>query len=166
MKRQLTQLGTAVGAGVLLLLGSACGSTQGNGEPAAAPPAASSTQAPPAAGGIQPDRQPARTPPDGATAVPAAQIDYTKLPKGYPQLVWVDGAGTSLGAVAQEGGCGRVQAEISDQAADKVILTLVEVQPAKPRPCTMDLRYPKVSAQLEQPLGARTVVVQRAERKS
>lgn len=156
----MTRLTTAVGAGVLLLLGSACGSSQGtNAQPA---PATSATQAP--AG--TPDRQPVRTPPDGTTAVPATQVDYSRLPKGFPRLVWIAGDGKTLGAVAQEGGCGRASAEVSDEGADKVILTLVETQPAKPRPCTMDLRYPKVTTQLELPLGNRTVVVQHAQRKA
>jgi hypothetical protein len=155
----------AVGAGVLLVLGSACGSSQGtNAQPAPQTPAtqAPATQAP--AG--TPDRQPARTPPDGAKQLPAKQVDYSKLPKGFPRMVWVDGDGKTIGAVAQEGGCGRASAEVSDEGADKVILTLVETQPAKPRPCTMDLRYPKVTTQLELPLGNRTVVVQHAERKA
>ncbi|WP_208115917.1 hypothetical protein [Labedaea rhizosphaerae] len=151
----------AVGAGVLLVLGSACGSSQGtNAQPA--PQAPATTQAP--AG--TPDRQPARTPPDGAKQLPAKQVDYSKLPKGFPHMVWLDGDGKTIGAVAQEGGCGRASAEVSDEGADKVILTLVETQPAKPRPCTMDLRYPKVTTQLELPLGNRTVVVQHTERKA
>jgi hypothetical protein len=162
MKRHMTRLTTAVGAGVLLVLGSACGSTQGTDAKAPAPSAPASTQAP--AG--TPDRQPARTPPDGAKEVPAKQVDYSRLPKGFPHMVWVDGDGKTIGAVAQEGGCGRATAEVSDEGADKVILTLVETQPAKPRPCTMDLRYPKVTAQLELPLDNRTVVVQRAQRKA
>ena len=98
--------------------------------------------------------------------MPTNQVDYSRLPKGFPPLVWVAGDGKTIGAVAQEGGCGRASAEVSDEGADKVIVTLVETQPAKPRPCTMDLRYPKVTTQLELPLGNRTVVLQHAQRKA
>src|ERR1044072_9251341 len=100
----MTRLTTAVGAGVLLVLGSACGSQGTDAQPQA--PAATSPAQNPAPAGT-PDRQPARTPPDGAKAVPTNQVDYSRLPKGFPHLVWVAGDGKTIGAVAQEGGCGR-----------------------------------------------------------
>ncbi|GAB3464304.1 hypothetical protein [Actinophytocola sediminis] len=155
--------GIVVGAGVLLLL-TACANTQddqgGAGDPR---PPETSTQAPPS---TEPDRQPARKPPSGGESVTAGQIDATALPKGYPVLVWTEDDGRTIGVVAQEGGCGKASVEVPTQDATKVVVTMVETVPSGQQACTMDLRYPKVTTELDQPLDQRTVVLNNEQRKS
>jgi hypothetical protein len=98
--------------------------------------------------------------------VPQAQIDATALPGGYPTEVSVTDAGRTVEVKAQEGGCGKASAEVTEQTAATVRITLVETQPAAPGTmCTMDIRYPVVTATLTAPLGTRTVVLT-AERRS
>lgn len=158
----MKRLGTVVGAGVLLLLASACANPQDSQEPGTA----TSTTAVSTAESTTPDRQPARTPPNGGTKVPAAQIDDSALPEGYPQLVWTEEDGMSIGVVAQEGGCGKASVEIPEQTDEQVVVLMVETVPAKPQACTMDLRYPKITSELDAPLGDRTVVLKTEQRKS
>jgi len=160
MKR-LHTLKTIVGAGVLLAALSACGSGASPAEPAPAPPPATATQAPDA----EPDRQPARTPPEGGVQVATAQVDTTGLQENYPVMVWTLDNGSTLGVVAQEGGCGKASAEITEQSESKVAITLVETTPAEAQMCTMDLRYPKLTVELAQPLGERPVVLKNEQRK-
>jgi hypothetical protein len=156
----MKRLGTVVGAGVLLLLMSACAGTQESQDSAGDNrPTETSTSA-------EPDKQPARTPPSGGQEVPAGQLDTAALPKGYPVLVWTENGGRTLGAVAQEGGCGRASLEVAAQDASQVVLTMIETVPAEPKMCTMDLRYPKLTTELEQPLDQRTVVLKNEQRKS
>jgi hypothetical protein len=88
------------------------------------------------------------------------------LPKGYPQLVWTEDDGMSIGVVAQEGGCGRASVEIPEQTDKQVVVLMVETQPAEPKTCTMDLRYPKITTELDAPLGERTVVLKTEQRKA
>ena len=113
-----------------------------------------------------PDRQPARTPPAGGTPVEEQQIDDTALPQGYPKLVWTEEDGKAVGVVAQEGGCGRASVEVPEQTDKQVVVVLVETVPATPQNCTMDLRYPKITVDLDQPLGERSVVLKSEQRKS
>ena len=161
----MKRLGTVVGAGVLLLLASACANPQESQEPGTGAPTTTTT-APTTTGSTTPDRQPARTPPSGGAKVPAAQVDNSSLPKGYPQLVWTEDDGRSVGVVAQEGGCGKASVEIPEQTAEQVVVLMVETVPAEPQACTMDLRYPKVTAELDAPLGERTVVLKTEQRKA
>ncbi|WP_424185184.1 hypothetical protein ACOBQX_25290 [Actinokineospora sp. G85] len=160
---RLNSLKSLVGAGVLVAALSACGSAQdtqdGN---AAAPPPTTATRQP----GDQPDRQPARTPPEGGAEVPDAQIDQTGLAEQYPVMVWTVDNGATLGVVAQEGGCGKASAEVTEQSDSRVAVTLVETTPASEQMCTMDLRYPKLTLELDQPLGARTVVLTSEKRRA
>ncbi|WP_459717328.1 hypothetical protein [Actinophytocola sp. KF-1] len=144
------------------MLASACANPQDSQEPGTGTP----TTATSTAESTTPDRQPARTPPSGGTKVPTAQIDDSALPKGYPQLVWTEDDGTSIGVVAQEGGCGKASVEIPEQTDEQVVVLMVETVPAKPQACTMDLRYPKVTSELDAPLGDRTVVLKTEQRKS
>lgn len=160
----MKRLGTVVGAGVLLLLMSACANQQesqdkpGGDKPETSAP----VQEPPGQG--QPDRQPARTPPSGGEKVETAQIDQTGLPKNYPVLVWTEDDGATVGVVAQEGGCGKASVENSE--TDKLVtVTMVETTPKEPKPCTMDLRYPKLTTELKAPLGDRQIVLKSAQRK-
>jgi hypothetical protein len=151
----------AVGAGALVLLG-ACGGEK------------SGSQNPPAGGEptltIVPPSEPSEpsegpgVPPADAVAVPGDQLDFAALPEGYPKQVWTVGDGRILVAKAQEGGCNRASAEVTEQTDARVVLTLVETQPAQPGMCTMDIRYPVVSVTLDEPLGDRTVTL-RAERR-
>ena len=160
MKR-LNTLKTIVGAGVLLAALSSCGGGQSTSEPAAAPPPVTATQAPDA----QPDRQPARTPPEGGVQVTETQIDTTGLKQQYPVMVWTVDNGSTLGVVAQEGGCGKASAEVTEQSDSQVVVTLVETTPAESQMCTMDLRYPKLTIELAQPLAERQVVLKSEQRK-
>ena len=156
----MKRLGTVVGAGVLLLLASACANPQESEEPGAGTTGTTATSE-----SATPDRQPARTPPAGGDAVPKPQIDNSQLPKGYPQLVWTQDDGMSIGVVAQEGGCGKASVEIPEQTDKQVVVLMVETQPAQPKACTMDLRYPKITSELDAPLGERTVVLKAEQRK-
>jgi hypothetical protein len=156
----MKRLGTVVGAGVLLLLASACANPQENQGASTDRPTATSTSS------TQPDRQPARTPPAGGTPVAPQQIDTSTLPEGYPVLVWTEGDGATLGVVAQEGGCGRASVEVQQQTDTQVVVMTVETVPATPKSCTMDLRYPKLTSELDAPLGNRTVVLKHEQRKA
>jgi hypothetical protein len=161
MNRHTNRLGTVVGAGVLVLFVGACGNPQENQEAAGdTRPTEVSTPT-----STEPDRQPARTPPTGAEEVPASQLDTAALPDRYPVLVWTEGEGRTVGVVAQEGGCGRASLEVPTQDAEQVVITMVETVPDDGRACTMDLRYPKLTTELEQPLDQRTVVLRNEQRK-
>ncbi len=100
-------------------------------------------------------------PPPGGTAVPAAQVDASALPEGYPRLVWIQGDGRTVGAYGQEGGCTQVHSELREQTPQLVRITFVEVT-MSPGPCTMDLRFRPLTRQLEAPLGERSVVLTRS----
>lgn len=156
----MKRLGTVVGAGVLLLLASACANPQENQEARTDQPTATSETTT-----TTPDRQPARTPPAGGTAVGPQQLDTSTLPHGYPVMVWTEDDGATVGVVAQEGGCGRASVEVPRQTDAQVEVLMVETVPAKPQSCTMDLRYPKLTAELDAPLGDRTVVLRSEQRK-
>jgi hypothetical protein len=156
----MRRLGTVVGAGVLLLLASACANPQETRETRADRPTATSETT------TTPDRQPARTPPAGGTPVTQQQLDTSGLPQGYPVLVWTEDGGATVGVVAQEGGCGRASVEVPQQTDTQVVVLMVETVLATPKMCTMDLRYPKLTAELDAPLGSRTVVLKAEQRKS
>lgn len=158
----MKRLGTVVGAGVLLLLASACANPQENQEASTDRPTATSAPS----SSAEPDRQPARTPPAGGTPVTQQQIDTSQLPQGYPVLVWTEGDGATVGVVAQEGGCGKASVEVTQQTDTQVVVTTVETVPATPKSCTMDLRYPKLTGELDAPLGDRTVVLKHEQRKA
>jgi hypothetical protein len=156
----MKRLGTVVGAGVLVLLASACANPQENQQtPGDNPPGNTSTSE------ATPDKQPARKPPEGGTPVRAAQIDATALPKGYPVMVWTVDKGRAVGVVAQEGGCGKASVELAAQTDSQVVLTLVETTPADAEMCTMDLRYPKITTDLDESLNERQVVLKAEQRK-
>ena len=112
----------------------------------------------------QPDRQPARTPPSGGEKVAAAQLDTKALPKNYPVMVWTEDDGKTVGVVAQEGGCGKASVEQAESDA-QVVVTMVETTPSEPKACTMDLRYPKLTTELTEPLGDRKIVLKSESRK-
>lgn len=153
----------ALAAGALIVLGAGCGNVtdQGSGNGGGADTGKQPvTVSPPP---TTPDRQPARTPPEGGVAVPKARID-ADLPKRYPVMVWTVDDGRTVGVVAQEGGCGKASAELTEQSANRISITLVETVPAETKMCTMDLRYPKIAVPLDAPLGDRTVALSHEQR--
>jgi hypothetical protein len=140
-----------------MLAASACGAKQdGQVTPGAqlpvapAPPASSS----PPAHGMSPPA------PNGGTPVTQNQVDAKTLPGDYPRNLWTLEDGRTLVAYGQEGGCGKVRADVAEQSATTVRVVFVESVPKVNRPCTMDLRYPPLTIRLDQPLGNRTVVLE------
>ncbi|HEY2724055.1 MAG TPA: hypothetical protein VGI84_05170 [Pseudonocardiaceae bacterium] len=153
----MRRIGSAV-AGVALL-GALAGCAEKpeqvgfGGRPQPAQPAVGHAAVPGGAGGWP-------APPQGAYELPPSQIDSAALPPGYPRLVWTQGDGRTVGAYGQEGGCTEVHPEVREQNAQAVRIALVEVT-SSPGPCTMDLRFPPVTAQLDTPLEHRTVIIER-----
>lgn len=163
----MTRLASIIGAAALLAVMGACADPQDAATPPAAqPPAQSAPEQTGQPEQSEPDRQPARTPPSGGEAVSAAQVEESALPEGYPVMVWTEDDGRTVGAVAQEGGCGKASAEVAEQGAERVVVVLVESTPATAEMCTMDLRYPKLTVELAEPLGDRQVVLKSEQRKS
>ncbi|GGS50930.1 MULTISPECIES: hypothetical protein [Actinokineospora] len=152
------RIGILVGT-ALLALATACAEPQSAPEQAPVPPAQSAPADDPA-------DQSGRIPPAGSTPVPDAQLETAALPEGYPVEVWTADGGATLGLGAQEGGCGKASAEVTEQTAEKVAVTIVETTPAKAEVCTMDIRYVTVTAELKEPLGEREVVITTEQRKS
>ncbi|MCI2419807.1 hypothetical protein MOQ72_20380 [Saccharopolyspora sp. K220] len=106
---------------------------------------------------MQPKPEQERTP------VAESAIDATLLPKGYPKKVWTQDNGMVVVATGQEGGCSKVHAELTEQAADHIKIVFVEETPEPPGICTMDLRYPPLAVQLNAPLDARKVVLEQRD---
>jgi hypothetical protein len=152
------RIGILVGT-AFLAVATACGTPQPTPEQAPVPPAQSAPADDPA-------NQPGRVPPAGSDPLPATQIEAAALPEGYPVEAWTADGGKTVGLSAQEGGCGKASAEVTSQAADKVVLTIVETTPEKAEMCTMDIRFVKVAVELDQPLGDREVVLKSEQRKS
>ncbi|MET1072679.1 MAG: hypothetical protein ABWY11_08545 [Umezawaea sp.] len=98
-------------------------------------------------------------PPNGGVAVPPEKIDAAALPDQYPKQVWTESEGAVIGVIGQEGGCSKVTAEVAEQSATTVRLVLVETMPSAQQMCTMDIRFPPLTAKLDAPLGDRTVVL-------
>jgi hypothetical protein len=57
-----------------------------------------------------------------------------------------------------------VRGELAEQNPQRVVLRLVE-HTTSDGPCTMEIRYVPVSVELAEPLGERTVVLQRTATK-
>ncbi|WP_103351736.1 hypothetical protein [Amycolatopsis sp. CA-128772] len=163
-----------VGTGAFLLLATACaGPDLPTSQPAAggvstAPTGSVSTPAspsvPPSPGDPvvpqpNPPGKPRLTVPEGSTPVPAAKIDATALPAGFPHEVWTSNGGTILDIRAQEGGCGHALGEAAEQTAGHVVVNLSETKAQTGQMCTMDIRYPVISVALAAPLDQRTVVL-------
>ncbi|RCW44002.1 hypothetical protein DFQ14_105147 [Halopolyspora algeriensis] len=152
----MRRLHTTVGAGVLLLAATACAEQQPDVGFGGKPPTSSSIeQRPPAS--VRPN------PPEGRSNVPAKQIDATALPKSYPREVWTQHDGTVVAATGQEGGCGSVHAELTEQTAKKVGIVFIEEIPKAADACTMDIRYRPVTVELDAPLDTRTVVLEQRQ---
>ncbi len=147
----MKRLHTTVGAGVLLLAFTACAGQQEDvgfgGQPPAPEPAAP----------VQPKPEQERTPvPENL--IKAESQSGTTVPR-----VWTQDGGSAVVTNGQEGGCSKVHAEVADQNAQQVKVVLVNETPDPPGICTMDLRYPPVAVQLDEPLGERTVVLEKRE---
>ena len=165
-------LAKVAGTGALLLMATACaGQDLPTGRPAGgtsldptgsvstSPQPTTSTPAPPTSPSANPPGKPRLTVPEGSTPVPAAKIDATALPAGYPHEVWTSNGGTILDIRAQEGGCGHALGEATEQTADHVVVNLSETKAQTGQMCTMDIRFPVISVALAAPLDQRTVVL-------
>ncbi|MGH3432419.1 MAG: hypothetical protein ACRDQB_06240 [Thermocrispum sp.] len=102
-------------------------------------------------------------PPAGAKPLPSKQIDADALPQGHPKKVQVKGS--TLAITAQESGCEKATAELGKQGDSQVVVTLLVTQPKEAEMCTMDIRFPSLSVQLDEPIGERTVVLKHDKRK-
>lgn len=151
----MRSLGTVIGAGALLLL-TACASTQPSVAPGNSGPTLT-TEAGPAPSSEEPDFD--SPVPPGAKEVPKAKVDATAVPEDRPRTVWTEGDGSTLGLVAQEAGCGKASVEIAEQGPQVVKVVMVETTPKDAQVCTMDIRYPPLTAKLDAPLGERAVVL-------
>jgi hypothetical protein len=159
-----------VGAGLVLFAATACA---GQGTPAGQPESSTSVVSGGATGGFSDGMtpvprkdsttstsgRPKQVVPEGTTEVPAKQIDASALPADYPRDVTTGNGGTVLSIRAQEGGCGRVSAAVVEQAAQRVVVNLKETKAQTNQMCTMDIRTPVISATLDAPLAARTLVL-------
>ncbi|HKN51854.1 MAG TPA: hypothetical protein VJX66_05095 [Amycolatopsis sp.] len=117
------------------------------------------TSSPPSPNPPNPPGKPRLTVPQGSLPVPAAQIDASALPAGYPHEVWTSNGGTILNIRAQEGGCGHAVGNAVEQTAQHVVINLSETKGMTGQMCTMDIRFPVISVALAAPLDARTVVL-------
>ncbi|WP_200797459.1 hypothetical protein [Streptoalloteichus hindustanus] len=145
--------------GAALVLVGACGQEQPKIGFGGAPPAVGSSSASVTPAPTEDETTP--KPPNGARALPPDRVDASGLPEGYPRLVWFqDADGRTLGAYGQEGGCGRVEAKVTEQTAQRVRILFTETTPTGAQQCTMDLRYPPKTVTLDAPLGDRAVVLQ------
>jgi hypothetical protein len=133
-------LTTAVGAGALVLAMGACGQTH--------------TTLPGSTEGIAPAGQ------GGSLRdVPAAQVDASGLPAGYPTHVQLDDNGATLAVQSEEGGCEHSSAEVTGQDATSVHVLLTRTLADSNRICTKELRLKQLTVQLDQPLADRKVVL-------
>ncbi|EOD69414.1 hypothetical protein [Amycolatopsis vancoresmycina] len=158
-----------VGTGAFLLMATACaGQDMATSQPAggvSTAPTGSVSTLPSASEPVvpqptpNPPGKPRLTVPEGSTPVPAAKIDATALPAGFPREVWTSNGGTILDIRAQEGGCGHALGEAAEQTAGHVVVNLSETKAQTGQMCTMDIRYPVISVALAAPLDQRTVVL-------
>lgn len=152
----MRSLGTAVGAGALLVALVGCATSQPSVGVGAGPTlttAPSSSSAPP------PSEEFESPVPPGGTAVPEDRVDATAIPEDTPRTVWTEADGSVLGVIGQEAGCSRTRVEVAEQTDQVVKVVLVETLPRDQQVCTMDIRYPPLTAKLDAPLGERSVVL-------
>ena len=152
----MRSLGTAVGAGVLLVVLAACATSTPVG-PGNAGPTLTTSAEPTSPSAAEPEFE--SPVPPGGKEVPKDRIDANAVPEGNPTTTWTEGDGTVLGVIAQEAGCGKASVEVAEQNAQAVKLVLVETSPADQPVCTMDIRYPPLTVKLDAPLGDRKIVL-------
>lgn len=158
----MRSLGTAIGAGALMVVLAACATSTPVGPSAGGPTLTTSASTAPSvpedAQSDSPEPSDSPVPPDGRE-VPKDKVDATGVPEDVPTVVWTEGDGSTLGALGQEGGCSKASVEVAAQTAEVVEIVLVETTPVDQQVCTMDLRYPPLTAKLDAPLGDRRVVL-------
>ncbi|MFC0431495.1 hypothetical protein [Kutzneria buriramensis] len=137
-------LTTVVGVGALVLALSACGQTQTTTLPGSAP---TNGIAPAGQGGSLRD-------------VPAAQVDTSKLPQGYPARVQLDDNGAVLTVQGEEGGCEHTSAQPTAQDATAVHVLITRALAGADQVCTKELRLTQLTVQLDKPLADRKVVLE------
>ncbi len=147
--------------GAVLLGGAACAEQADRAE--AGGPGGSgdgSARSAPSSQELSRSAPPDQKPPD-AQPLPTDRIDGSALPDGHPVEVGVADGGRTLRVVGMEGGCGKASAELTDAGQKRVTVTLVETKPADPDTmCTMDMRYPPLTVELDTPLDERAVVLE------
>lgn len=153
----MRSLGTAVGAGALLVALVGCASSSPTPVGAEGGPTLTTSASPTKSAPEEPGFE--SPVPPGGVEVPEERVDASAVPEDTPKVVWTEGDGSTLGVLAQEGGCGKASVEIAAQGPDTVEVVLVETTPADQQVCTMDIRYPPLTAKLEAPLGEREVVL-------
>ncbi len=162
--RRMRSLGTAIGTGALLaavLVGCASGQSGEVGAGAGSGPTLTTEPAPTTSPvEAEPDPGFDSAVPQGGVEVPASQLNASALAEGSPRTAWTEDGGLVLGAIGQEGGCGTSRMEIVEQNEQQVIAVLVETLSGADEICTMDIRFPPLTAKLDQPLGERAVVLQ------
>lgn len=128
-------------------------------QPAAGQPGESDSAEAPAQPGDpgQPDDSAGKPMPEGVKLPPPQIEASTGLPQGHPKEALVDGS--KLIIRAQESGCEKATAELGKQTADAVTVTLVRTQPKEKMMCTMDIRYPPLTVELDDPIGKRTLIL-------
>ena len=131
-----------VGAGALVLATAACGQTQ-------------TTTLPGSANGIAPAGQRG-----SLRDVPAAQVDTSHLPAGYPARVQLDDNGATLTVQGEQGGCEHSAAELTAQDATSVHVLLTRNLADTNRVCTKELRLVPLTVRLDKPLADRKVVLE------
>ncbi|MFI9381578.1 hypothetical protein [Kutzneria sp. NPDC052558] len=163
--RRLLGVGLA-GAGLVAF--AACGSGAATNTAASAPAGSSSptatTSATPTSGIVPPPLSPPPTTTDESSVkatgptVPPNQVNYSAAPENVPQTVWQQDGGKTLVVMAEEGGCMKVDAQVTKQTADEVDITVLSVAQMH-RVCPLYVRNIPVAAHLDAPLGSRKVVL-------
>src|SRR5690606_37040907 len=169
--RHTKWLNAIAGSAVLAMVLAGCGGGD-SARPAAGGWAENGTSAPaePPSGkpkdqsANQPDQKPGADgqerpnvgqPPKSAEPVAGKPAEARNLPQRPPTKVLLKA--TALARTAQESGCDKATAELGKQSASQVEVTVVITQPKQPRMCTMDIRYPVLTVELDKPLADRTV---------
>lgn len=173
----------ALAVGLCALAG--CGSDDqpfGAGGPSSTAPSTSGSVSPPASGlppgsatlpsstvrppgqsevPSQPPQSSATPLPGSPTEVPPARVDGTVLPETYKSQVQVGSDGRTLMVIGQAGGCKTASAEVTAEAADQVIITLVTTYYAPSGGvCTQEVRDVPLNVTLAAPLGERKIVLE------
>lgn len=155
-----------LGTGALLVACVACGQNEeigfGGQPPVSAPAEELPVESSPIEGTAPGAGMGAPVPPPNGTQVAPAKVDATKLPEGYPDVVWTEGDGTVIGAFGQAGGCIQATGAVTEQSATQVTFVVTETNSGGDV-CTMEILFPPLTAKLDAPLGDRTVVLERTQ---
>jgi hypothetical protein len=142
----MKRLHTTAVMGVLLLAVAACAHQQPaigfGGQPPPPPPTPATPE-----------------PVDQRMPVPDSEVDFSKLPQGYPHTVWTQDGGTVVVVTVAQGGCGKDQAEAADQTGQQVTIAVISLA-HKPGLCPMYLQYVPQAVRLAAPLNQRKIVLE------